>query len=149
MVRLSSFADVGPNRDISVCRYQYCFAMTTTFPKDGIQNLILNNKGDRSYERLSRDSGGHMSPKALHKAATGVAKAFGDAVSILGLSQALNIPVSDIIRAYAVSMGLPVIADDCGVLRINGAGTLPKSSQDLLIGLARELRNAYEMPLAS
>ncbi|MDN4611915.1 hypothetical protein [Arthrobacter burdickii] len=120
--------------------------MTKTFPADGIQNLILNHKGDRSYGRLERDAGGYPSSRALQKAATSPASGFPDPRTISGLSRALNVPIADVIRAYAVSLGLPMEGEDKGVLRIVGAGTLPKQSQDLLISLARELRTAYETP---
>lgn len=118
--------------------------MTTTFPTDGIQNLILNKKGDRSYERLARDCGYDIKSRALHRAATKPALGFADPDTIQGLSRGLNVPVADVIRAYAVSLGLPMADDEKGVLRVVGAGDLPESSQNLIINMARELRHAYE-----
>ncbi|MGV0109797.1 hypothetical protein [Arthrobacter sp. CP30] len=120
--------------------------MTTTFPGDGIQNLILNRKGDRSYGRLERDAGGYPTAKAIQKAANSPASGFADPRTIAGLSRALNVPIADVIRAYAVSLGLPMEAEERGVLRIIGAGDLPKEAQELLITIARDLRKAYETP---
>ncbi|WP_394253681.1 hypothetical protein [Arthrobacter pityocampae] len=121
--------------------------MNTTFPTDGIQNLILNKKGDRSYERLARDCGHEIKSRALHAAATKQTRAFADPDTIRGLSQGLNVPVVDIIRAYSVSLGLPVAADEKGILRVVGGGDLPESSQNLIVSMARELRSAYETPV--
>jgi hypothetical protein len=120
--------------------------MTTTFPGDGIQNLIRNHKGDRSYGRLERDAGGYPTAKAIQKAATGPTSGFADPRTIAGLSRALNVPIATVIRAYAVSLGLPMEAEEKGVLRIVGAGDLPKDAQELLITVARDLRKAYETP---
>ncbi|WP_434993466.1 hypothetical protein [Arthrobacter sp. Ld5] len=123
--------------------------MTTKFPTEGIQNLILNNKGDRSYEDLARGCGGEMKSRALHSAATKQSKGFADPETIRGLSRGLNVPIIDIIRAYAISLGLPVITEDPLILRIVGGGSLPQSGQQLLLSVARDLQRAYEAPAAS
>lgn len=120
--------------------------MNEHFPQGGIQALILDRKGDRSYERLARDCGYDIKSRALHAAATKQTKAFADPGTIRGLSHGLNVPVTDIIRAYAISLGLPVVDDEKGVLRIIGAGELPRSAQDLLLSMARELIAAHAQP---
>jgi hypothetical protein len=123
--------------------------MTNTFPKDGIQNLILNNKGDRSYEDLARDCGNDIKSRALHRAATNTARGFADPDTIRGLSRGLNVPMMDVIRAYAISLDLPVASEEPFVLRIVGGGSLPQSGQHLLLNVARELQKAYATPVVS
>jgi hypothetical protein len=118
--------------------------MTESFPSDGIQNLILNKKGDRSYERLARDCGNDIKSRALHRAATKPALGFADPDTIKGLSRGLNVPVADVIRAYAVSLGLPMADDEKGVLRVVGGADLPETSQNLIVSLARELHDAWQ-----
>lgn len=117
-----------------------------TFPAGGIQNLIVEKKGERSYERLARDCGYDIKNRALQAAATKVTRGFADPDTIKGLSRGLNVPVAHIIRAYAVSLGLPIAEDEKGTLQIVGGANLPRSSQDILINMAQELRHAYETP---
>jgi hypothetical protein len=123
--------------------------MTNTFPKDGIQNLILNNKGDRSYEELARDCGYDVKSRALHAVTTKPTRGFADPNTIRGLSRGLNVPTMDVVRAYAISLDLPVASEEPLVLRIVGGGSLPQSGQHLLLNVARELQKAYATPVVS
>lgn len=116
------------------------------FPAEGIQNLILNHKRGRSYVSLAKDCGGVVGGKSLQKIAVTRTANFGDPGTIKGLARGLNVSVGDVIRAYAVSMGLPMASDEAGVLRLSGAGHLPESAQTVLVVLSRELQNAYGEP---
>lgn len=101
--------------------------------------LINLRKGDRSYERLSRDCGGNPSRARLQQIATGELKEFPDPETIQCLSRGLGATVTDIILASARSLGLNVAIGDPEALVVAGAGALDPSAQDVILGVAREL----------
>lgn len=105
-----------------------------------LQALILDKKGDRSYERVSRDCGGVPATKALHRLATSPMKAFPDKATLLGLQRGLPASVDQLLDACAISMGLKDDAEHPDNLVIRGAGGLPSSSQQLLIALSAEMQ---------
>lgn len=114
--------------------------MTTKHVPGGIERLILDRKGARSYERLSRDCGGVPSDKRLHQMVTRPIKSFPDPPTIQGLAQGLNVSVMQVLAALAKSLGINVTStDDPDSLLIVGAGRLPQSAQDLLLSMAREM----------
>jgi hypothetical protein len=129
--------------------------MTHTPHGRSLQALILDKKGDRSYERVSRDCGGTPTRNALQKLATSPTKAFPDKVTLLGLQRGLPASIDELLSACAVSMGLLDDSRNSSNLVIRGAGELPTSSQQLLISLSTEMQrlaqerdgNGYAAPI--
>ena len=106
--------------------------MKNTFTNHGIQRLILDRKGDRSMESLSRACGGNPTRANLQRMASEETKSFPkDPDVIRGLAKGLGVRVSDIVTAFAVSIGLPMSTDEDD-LTLPGAGNLPEASQRIL-----------------
>lgn len=76
-----------------------------------LATLVLDHKGDRSYERLSKDCGGEPTGKRLQQIATTPIKTFPDAETIQGIAQGLGVSVTDVVLASARSLGLEVRTD--------------------------------------
>ena len=112
----------------------------TTFPTQGIQNLLLNRKGDRSYDRLARDTGGALTGKRLQQLATTPMLNFPDPASIKGLAKALQSTNKEVLHACAESMGIEVAGEQSTTLELPGARTLPASSQELLLAMSEEMQ---------
>lgn len=113
-------------------------------PSGGIQQLVANKKGDRSFARLSADCGGRPTGPALQKLTSSPLKSFPDPDTIRGLSRGLNLPIRQIVEACARSVGLDISAESDDVLPIVGGRRLPESSQQLLISMAREMLTMSE-----
>ena len=79
--------------------------MTDFAAHDGIERLILDRKGDRTYDRLSRDCGGVPSDKRLHQMATRPIRNFPDPDTIQGLARGLNVSALSVLVAIANSLG--------------------------------------------
>lgn len=102
--------------------------------------LILQKKGDRSYDRLSEDCGGVPSSGRLHQMATRPLKNFPDPPSIEGLAQGLGVTVTEVVLASARELGLNVWSGiDPDALIIGRAGLLPDSAKQVVTALARDL----------
>ena len=114
--------------------------MLETFPAQGIQNLLLNRKGDRSYDRLARDAGGALSSKRLQQLATTPMRNFPDPSTIKGLAKALHSTNKDVLHACAESLGIEVGGEESTSLELPGARTLPASSQELLLAMSEEMQ---------
>lgn len=114
--------------------------MLETFPAQGIQNLVLNRKGDRSYERLARDTGGALSSKRLQQLATTPMRNFPDPGTIKGLAKGLHTTNKEVLIACAESMGIEVAGEESTSLELPGARTLPASSQELLLAMSEEMQ---------
>lgn len=113
--------------------------MTTHLPERGLQKLILNNKGDRSYSRLSTACGGTPTSTNLQRLATRKFETFPSPDVMRGLSKGLGVRVVDILHAAAVSVGLPVASEDGSALTLDGAGNLPEESQAVLRSMAEQM----------
>lgn len=113
--------------------------MTTNFPNNGLQRLILDKKGDRSNTRLSAACGGNPTATNLQRLMTRPLKDFPTADVMRGLSKGLGVRVIDILHAAAISVGLPVTSDDGSALILDGAGHLPEESQALLKTMAEQM----------
>lgn len=113
--------------------------MKKTFPQGGLQRLIQERRGDRSYESLSRDCGGTPAKPNLQRLATDEYKSFPGAEAMIGLSKGLKVRLLDIVIASAISCGLPLRADESDDLVIPGAAVLPNDSQDMLRDMARQM----------
>lgn len=108
-----------------------------------LQHLILNRKGARSYEDLSRDCGGAPTRKQLHRMATQEIKNFPDPETITRLARGLHILPSEVVFASAQSLGIDMGERDNSDLTLADAGTLPESSRQLLVSLSREMRQLH------
>jgi hypothetical protein len=105
-----------------------------------LAQLINERRGDRSYERLSRDCGGDPGSKRLQQMATGKPlSAFPSPETIQGLALGLGMSAADVLHACARSLGLSVTPEDPSELKIQGAGALPPDSQEALLLIAREM----------
>jgi hypothetical protein len=71
-----------------------------------LAELILEAKGDRSYEHLSQACGGTPTSKRLHQIATRPMLNFPDPDTICGLAQGLGVAPVDVVLAAAESMSL-------------------------------------------
>lgn len=106
--------------------------MNKNHHEHGIQRLIQVRRGDRSMESLSRACGGNPTRANLQRMATEPTKSFPkDPDVIRGLAKGLGVRVSDVVAAFAISLGLPMDSyeDD---LTLPGAGRLPEPSQRVL-----------------
>lgn len=131
--------------------------MTNKLPSDGLQNLILNHKGDRSFARLSVACGGTPTTVNLHRLATGSLKNFPTADVLMGLSKGLGVRAIDVLHAAAVSVGMPIHSAAGEDLIVPGAGRLPDASRRLVVEMAENMlwwqeqvetaANAPELPL--
>ena len=88
----------------------------STFPAGGIQNMILNGKGDRSYERIARDGGSLFSSKRIQQLATTPMKSFPDPGTIRGLAKALRCSNRAVVLACAESLMIEVSGEESSSL---------------------------------
>lgn len=107
--------------------------------------LIATRKGDRSYERLSRDCGGIPTANRLQQIATRKLNEFPNPDTIEGLAAGLGATVTDITLACARSLGLNVRSGDPRALVIADAGTLPGEAQEVILALSRQMLRLAEM----
>jgi hypothetical protein len=101
--------------------------------------LLLKRKGDRSFERVSRDCGGNPSANRLQQIATKPLNEFPTPETIKCLARGLPATVTEITLAAARSLGLNVAIGDPEALTVAGAGNLDAAAQDVILGVAREL----------
>lgn len=113
--------------------------MTSKLPKNGLQALILNHKGDRSYARLSAACGGVPSTVNAQRLATKPIKDFPTVDVLMGLSRGLGVRLIDVLHAAAVSVGMPIHASSDNDLLIPEAGRLPEESRRLLLDTAQNM----------
>ena len=103
-----------------------------TNPNQGIRELILNKRGDRSLESLSKACGGVPTRANLDRLINRPVLSWPkENAVILGLARGLGVRVIDVVTAYAASLGLPVETDTSN-LTLQGAGNLPEASQRVL-----------------
>lgn len=116
-------------------------------PRDQrLQTLITIRKGDRSYERLSRDCGGKPTRNAIQKIVKTEMRAFPDKETIQGLCRGLPATIEEVLNASAISMGLIDRAKESDGLVLNGAGRLPARTQSVLVALSDELQRVHIQP---
>lgn len=114
--------------------------MRETFPERGIQNLIIRHKRDRSYERMAAVTKHAISSKRLQQLTTQPMRNFPDPGTITNLAHILSTTSTEVLLACAVSLGVDVRTGDTADLVLPGAGTLPESSQDLLLSMSAEMQ---------
>lgn len=117
--------------------------MDKHFPQHGLQNTILDNKGHRSYDRLAKDCGGRVTRQGLQILATKAMKEFPAPDNLESIARGLGLPVMEVVRAAAISLGISTWTEPTDTITLEGARSLPGSSQDLIISMYRELRNLH------
>lgn len=85
-----------------------------------LRELIARHQGDRSFERLARDSHGIPTKGRWHQLATGPIKNFPDPETIYGVARALGVTVTEVVMAAARSLGIEVREDSHGALSTAG-----------------------------
>ncbi|MBG6085861.1 hypothetical protein [Zhihengliuella flava] len=113
--------------------------MAKNLPQGGLQRLIQERRGNRSYESLSRDCGGTPAKPNLVRLATDEYKSFPRPDAMIGLAKGLKVRVQDIVVASAISCGIQLpkgLAGSSDDLVIPGAGKLPDESRSMLEELA-------------
>lgn len=113
--------------------------MTSKLPKNGLHELILNHKGDRSYARLSAACGGVPSTVNAQRLATKPIKHFPTVEVLAGLSKGLGVRMIDVLHAAAISVGMPIHASADDDLLVPDAGRLPEESRRLLLDTAQNM----------
>lgn len=110
-----------------------------TNPTQGIRELILNKRGDRSLEALSRACGGTPTRANLDRLINKPVLSWPkENAVIIGLAKGLGVRVIDVVTAYAESLGLPIVSD-MKDMTLPGAGALPESSQRVLRDMSENM----------
>lgn len=105
-----------------------------------LEQLVLDHKGDRSYDRLGKDCGNNPTGKRLQQITTMGIKNFPDPDTIRGLSRGLGVSITDVVLASARSLGLSVASDPTsGALVLADVAELPSSARQALTSVAREM----------
>ncbi|MFC7860729.1 hypothetical protein ACFQ9D_12165 [Arthrobacter koreensis] len=114
--------------------------MATNHP-EGLEALLLNRKGDRTWDEVARDCGNVITGKRLQQmGGSKPIKNFPDPPTVKGLARGLNSTVTEILVACARSLGLRAEDPVAGALVLHGAASLPESSKDLLRSMSSELQ---------
>ena len=110
-----------------------------TNPTQGIRELILNKRGDRSLESLSKACGGTPTRANLDRLINRPVLSWPkENAVILGLAKGLGVRTIDVVAAYASSLGLPVDTDTSSLI-LPGAGNLPEASQRVIRDTAENM----------
>ncbi len=110
-----------------------------TNPTQGIRELILNKRGDRSLEALSKACGGTPTRANLDRLINRPVLSWPkENAVILGLAKGLGVRTIDVVTAYASSLGLPVDTDTSSLI-LPGAGNLPEASQRVIRDTAENM----------
>lgn len=116
-----------------------------------LAQLILERKGDRTFDRLSADCGGEPAGRRLQQLAAGrrEMKNFPDPETITALAKGLHVTTVDVLLASARSLGIRVATSDADSLTIAHGGQLPLEAQEALHHTARTmLKLVHESSLA-
>lgn len=115
--------------------------MTSNKQAPDFQTLVLQHKGDRSYETIAKLAGGLPKAKALQAIVQKGFTRMPNPETFEGLSRALNVRKRDLVLAAARTLGIDVGDDDQSDLILVGAKRLPLASQDLLVAMSREMQD--------
>lgn len=113
--------------------------MSTKLPPNGLQTLILDRKRDRSYVQLEKDCGGKPTKSNLQRLASEPIKDMPTTDVLRGLAKGLNVRVGEVVRAAAVSVGLPMVGASPDDLVIEDGALLPHESQQALLDTAANM----------
>lgn len=103
-----------------------------------LQALVGLQKGDRSYEQLSKACGGLPTAKRLHQLATAPIKNFPDPDTIRALSKGLGVTESTVVLASAESLGLDVHTPNMwAALLPAGTELIPDHMRDGILSVVR------------
>ena len=116
------------------------------FLHPNLADLIRERKGDRSFEEISRDSGGYPNKPRIQQLAGGrEVKTFPEPETLMGLSRGLSVPLTEVILAAGRTLGMPIPPGDPNTLMIAGAGSLSDNAKNIIFSLARELMRNEEL----
>lgn len=113
--------------------------MTTKNPSGGLLDLIERKRNGRTNPELSRASGGVVSDATLANLKSRGVRGFPQPATIRGYAEALNVSVTEVVFAIAVSLGMKpeeLGAGDSDALVIDDAGRLPSESRQMLRDMA-------------
>jgi len=103
-----------------------------------LRELIGLQKGDRSYEQLSKACGGQPSAKRLQQIATEQIKNFPDPDTIRALAKGLGVTESTVVLASAASLGLDVHTPTMwAALLPAGTDLIPDHMRDGILSVVR------------
>lgn len=105
----------------------------------GLPALIAANLEGRSLRQIARESGGELSSAQLSGFASRGMKNFPVPETIKALARSLKVSPGEVVRASAVSLGIPMAPASDDALIIWGAGVLPESNKQLLEDTARAM----------
>lgn len=111
--------------------------MTTQQPD--LQQLIIDRKGGRTFDRLAEDCGGVPTAKRLVQITKHGIKNFPDAATIEGLSVGLNVSVTSVVMSAGRSVGLRVGVTEPDSITVPGVSKLPSTARNLIVSLAQEM----------
>lgn len=122
--------------------------MDAVLPQGGLQYLIQDHRGDRSYAKLASDCGlaSTTGGRSLHKLAHQPIRSFPDPDTITALARGLRVSALEVVKAAAVSVGVPVDSSPEEDLLIPGAGRLPLEARAAVVNMAEQLMDAYSRP---
>lgn len=113
--------------------------MSNQFPTNGLQELIMERKRDRTYQELEADCGGTPTKSNIHRLATKPITDMPTTEVMRGLAKGLRVRIVDVVRAAATSVGLPMGEVSPNDLVIADAGRLPSDSQQALMATAANM----------
>lgn len=114
--------------------------MTQKHQGPTFQALVLKLKGDRSYETVAKAAGGFPNAKSLQRIVKDGFTRMPTPETFSGLSRALNVSQRDLVLAAARTLGIDIEDENPNDLQLIGAKRLPQESQELLIGMSREMQ---------
>lgn len=100
-----------------------------TWPTGGIQELIRDRKGDRSYDQLAHESDYVVKSANIQRMATSTPSRFPDPVTIRAIAKLMRCTEHEVVMACATSLGLSVGGATPVDLVIRGAGRYSPLSQ--------------------
>lgn len=105
-----------------------------------LRRLILDAKGTRSFESMSKDCGGNPTGKRLQQMTASDLKAFPDPSSIKGMARGFGVSQQDVLLACARSLGLNVSGGVArGALVLSDIDELDESARQALVDTARQM----------
>lgn len=112
-----------------------------------IGELILDLKGDRSYEQLSRDCGGAPTPGRIQQLATKTQNTFPSPETIKGLARGLGVRPIVIVQALGSSLDLwdPSEPTRHSMALPDGTDNLSAGQRISIISMVRELVNSNNL----
>lgn len=108
-----------------------------------LRQLILDAKGDNSFERMATMCGKTPTAKRLQQMTTNDLKAFPDKETIEGLARGTGATITTVVLAAARSLGLSVHSgDDPDALVLSGGRKLRPDQKDAIVAVLRSFQDS-------